>query len=332
MYNDKVELASTPLLSPTTESLYRAAVAHGRISLEDLADRAGIDSASAAQEVTILAGIGLLHTSDGEIEAVAPRMPLENLAAEHAKAADTARQVASRFADIWRDASDRSSFVEVITGDARCTTVERELVDSASSRLDGLCIGPVSPRRVLPGTKIPPAQVLPGLFEAMERGVSSRGIYGVTVLEDSVALTAVHQCIAAGALARVVANVPVNLLLYDDNRAMFSVPGQGGDRRALVVIHESGLLDSLIGLFEVFWEMGVPLSAESQIVDALEGPGSEDQQLLSYLAAGLTDEAIARDLGVSPRTLGRRIARLEEVLGVRSRFQLAVQASRRGWI
>lgn len=291
-----------------------------------------MDSAIAAEEVSVLADIGLLHTSDGEIEAVAPRMPLENLAAEHAKAADVTRQVASRFADIWSNASDTSSFVEVVTRDSRCAAVERKVVDSATSRLDGLCIGPVAPRRVLPGTKIPPVEVLSGFFEAMERGVSSRGIYGVSVLEDSVGLTAVHQCIAAGAQARVFINVPVNLLLCDDKCAMFSVPGQGGDRRALVVIHESGLLDSLIGLFEVFWEMGVPLSAESLIVDALEAPGAEEQQLLTYLAAGLTDEAIARDLGVSPRTLGRRIARLEEVLGVRSRFQLAVQASRRGWI
>ncbi len=300
--------------------------------MEDLADRAGVDRAVAAHEVEILAEIGLLHTSDGAIEAVAPRMPFEQLAAEHAKAADATRQFASLFADIWTEATDRLNFVEVIVDEERCAAVEGKLMDEAVSTVDGLCIGPISPRTAQPVMEIPPPQVVCGFFEAMARGVTARGLYGVSVLENAAGLAAVRQCIEAGEQARVFANVPLNLMIYDGKRAMCSVPGQGGDRRALVVIHESGLLDCLIGLFDVFWDMGVPLSADSQVVDAVHGPGSEEQQLLSYLAAGLTDEAIARDLCVSPRTLGRRIARLEEELGVRSRFQLAVQASRRGWI
>jgi DNA-binding CsgD family transcriptional regulator len=300
--------------------------------LDVLAERAGMDCAAAADEVKALAAIGLLEVSDGWIEAVAPRIPLEQVAAEHARAADATRQIASVFADIWTEAGDRSSFVEVIADEARCTAVEAKLMDDTVSTVDGLCIGPVSPRKVQTGMEIPPPGVAPGFFAAMERGVRARGLYGVSVLEDFEGLAAVHQCIAVGEQARVFAQVPLNLMLFDGKRALLSVPGQKGARRALVVVHESGLLDSLAGLFEVFWQMGVPLSAESQVVDALGGPGPDEQQLLSYLAAGLTDEAIARDLGVSARTVGRRIARLEEVLGAHSRFQLAIQASRRDWI
>ena len=327
-----MEPLSAPFPSASAEPLYRAAVMSGRTSLEDLADRAGIDRAVAAREVEVLAAIGLLEVSDGAIEAVAPRIPLEHVAAEHARAADATRQIAAVFADIWSEASDRQNFVEVIADEARCAAVEVKLMDDTTSTVDGLCIGPVSPRKLQAGMKIPRPQVAPGFFAALERGVRARGLYGVSVLEDSVGLAAVHQCIAAGEQARVFAQVPLNLTLFDDKRALFSVPGQRGARRSLIIVHESGLLDSLVGLFDVFWQMGVPLSAESQVVDALDGPGSEEQQLLSYLAAGLTDEAIARDLGVSARTIGRRIARLEEVLGAHSRFQLAVQASRRGWI
>jgi DNA-binding NarL/FixJ family response regulator len=54
--------------------------------------------------------------------------------------------------------------------------------------------------------------------------------------------------------------------------------------------------------------------------------------LLAYLNAGLTDEAIARELDVSERTVGRRISRLQDMLGVASRFQLGSQAARRGWV
>ncbi|MFI6060373.1 hypothetical protein [Streptomyces sp. NPDC051286] len=38
------------------------------------------------------------------------------------------------------------------------------------------------------------------------------------------------------------------------------------------------------------------------------------------------------ELGVSERTVARRIARLQEVLGAQTRFQLGVQAGRRGWL
>jgi DNA-binding CsgD family transcriptional regulator len=327
-----VELSSAPFLSAAAEPLYRAAVVSGRTSLEDLAERAGIDRATAAREVEVLAAIGLLDVRDGAIEAVAPRIPLEHVAAEHARAADATRQLAAVFADIWSEAGDRLNFVEVISDEVRCEAVQAKLMDDAASTVDGLCIGPVSPRKAQPGIEIPPTRVVPRFFEAMQRGVRVRGLYGVSVLEDFQGLSAVHQCIAAGEQARVFARVPLNLMLFDDKRALLAVPGQSGARRSVIVVHESGLLDCLVGLFDVFWQMGVPLSAESQVVDAVDSPGPEEQQLLSYLSAGLTDEAIARDLGVSARTIGRRIARLEEVLGANSRFQLAVQASRRGWL
>lgn len=327
-----MEPLSAPFLSAAAEPLYRAVVVGGRTSLEDLAERVGMERATAAQEVKVLAAIGLLDVSDGAIEAVAPRIPLEHVAAEHARAADATRQIALVFADIWNEASDRLNFVEVITDEARCAAVEVKLMDDATSTVDGLCIGPVSPRRAQTGMEIPRPRAAPGFFAAMERGVRARGLYGVSILEDVEGLAAVHQCIAVGEQARVFAQVPLNLMLFDDKRALFSVPGQSGARRSIIIVHESGLLDSLVSLFDVFWQMGVPLSAESQVVDTLHGPGAEEQQLLSYLAAGLTDEAIARDLGVSARTIGRRIARLEEMLGAHSRFQLAVQASRRSWI
>ncbi|MEV6285112.1 helix-turn-helix transcriptional regulator [Kribbella sp. NPDC051770] len=326
-------MESAPFPSAAAEPLYRAAVAGGRSSVEGLAERVGMDLAVVAREVEVLVGIGVLEIRDGVVEAAAPRIPLEQVAAEHARAADATRQIASVFGDIWNEAGDRLNFVEVITDEARCRTVELKLMDDATSTVDGLCVGPVSPRKAQTGMEIPRPTTAPGFLAAMDRGVRARGLYGVSILEDAEGLAAVHQCIAAGEQARVFAQVPLNLMLFDGRRGLFSVPGQRGARRALIIVHESGLLDRLIGLFDVFWQMGVPLSAESQVVDTLHGgPDAEEQQLLSYLAAGLTDEAIARDLGVSARTVGRRIARLEEVLGAHSRFQLAVQASRRNWI
>lgn len=63
-----------------------------------------------------------------------------------------------------------------------------------------------------------------------------------------------------------------------------------------------------------------------------EEPTAATQRLLRLMRTGATDPAIARELGVSLRTLYRRIARLQSLLGVQSRFQLGVLAAELGWL
>jgi len=54
--------------------------------------------------------------------------------------------------------------------------------------------------------------------------------------------------------------------------------------------------------------------------------------ILGLLDAGLKDEAVARQLGISLRTVQRAVQQVSVLLGVSSRFQLGAQACRRGWI
>ena len=68
-----------------------------------------------------------------------------------------------------------------------------------------------------------------------------------------------------------------------------------------------------------------------------EAQETEEQPDLSetdraLLHAGLKDEAIARQLGLSERTLLGRITDLSTRLGATSRFQAGAQAARRGWL
>jgi DNA-binding NarL/FixJ family response regulator len=50
------------------------------------------------------------------------------------------------------------------------------------------------------------------------------------------------------------------------------------------------------------------------------------------MAAGATDEVIARRLAISRRSVVRRTGLLMERLGATTRFQAGVQAARRGWL
>jgi DNA-binding CsgD family transcriptional regulator len=58
----------------------------------------------------------------------------------------------------------------------------------------------------------------------------------------------------------------------------------------------------------------------------------DERALLRLLAAGLTDEAAARRLGISVRTARRQVAVLMDKLGASSRFQAGYRAAQRGWL
>lgn len=57
-----------------------------------------------------------------------------------------------------------------------------------------------------------------------------------------------------------------------------------------------------------------------------------ERTLLGMIAGGDTDEAAARKLGVSLRTVRRMMAHLMERLEAASRFQAGVNATKRGWL
>uniref|UniRef100_UPI0036F3FE66 helix-turn-helix domain-containing protein n=1 Tax=Fodinicola feengrottensis TaxID=435914 RepID=UPI0036F3FE66 len=95
--------------------------------------------------------------------------------------------------------------------------------------------------------------------------------------------------------------------------------------------------DTLIALFEAIWGTAVPVRFDEpsagQPAQATGQPRTvSDRQLLSLLAAGLTDEAIGRHLGWHPRTVQRHLRDIMADLGAQTRFQAGLQAGRRGWL
>ena len=75
----------------------------------------------------------------------------------------------------------------------------------------------------------------------------------------------------------------------------------------------------------------VPVTGPHTVAVGKE-PTAATRRLLRLMGTGATDRAIARELDVSLRTLHRRIARLQSMLGVQSRFQLGVLAAELEWL
>lgn len=162
-------------------------------------------------------------------------------------------------------------------------------------------------------------------------GVRYRTVYQT----DSFALPGrpelLRELTAQGEQARVGARVPVKMSIADDQLGILplELPGMAD---CCVIVHASSLLDSLIALFEQVWERAVPIHADGALPDTDASPSHEDAALLGLLAAGLTDAAIARQLGTHQRTVQRRVRGLLDRLDASSRFQAGLQAVRHGWL
>ena len=121
-------------------------------------------------------------------------------------------------------------------------------------------------------------------------------------------------------------SVPVKLLVVDVDDCHLAP----GERRAArpearaVVVSDSALTSALQVLFDQLWNQAVPLRLSASDGD---DPATT---LVNLLATGMKDEAIARQLGISGRTLRRRIARARAA-PASSRFQAGLQAARQGW-
>jgi hypothetical protein len=131
--------------------------------------------------------------------------------------------------------------------------------------------------------------------------VTHRTIYAVN--------TDIAELTLTGQQIRILPSVPMRLHLVDDELALLA------EEDMLIVVHPSALLGALSQLFESLWSRALPLPS------APAGQPAADQRLISLLLAGLTDTASARHLGVSQRTVQRRVAALLDELGVQTRFQ-----------
>jgi DNA-binding CsgD family transcriptional regulator len=101
-------------------------------------------------------------------------------------------------------------------------------------------------------------------------------------------------------------------LQSDDRFAVLPLQREAGTTQATIVVHPSALLDALGNLFEGLWRRAFPLDLPTTDAAPSQRDRStaDDQRLTALLLSGLTDEAIARQLGVSYRTAQRRIAAL----------------------
>jgi DNA-binding CsgD family transcriptional regulator len=214
----------------------------------------------------------------------------------------------------------RHRAAEIVNGEREVVRAMMNLVGSATREIMVLDAPPYVDQ---------PASARAG-GSAQDRGVPSRVVYAAAALEVPGRYDSIMASVRCREQARTLPEVPLKMIVVDGQRALLPLAVGTGGVRSVILVQPSLLASALAALFELLWQRAVPLAADpGDVPDELD---EIDRALLVMLSSGLKDEAMARQLDISVRTLGRRVTRLMERLGATSRFQAGIQAARRGWL
>lgn len=316
-------------LTAAEESTYLALVRQGSAPLPQLADRTDLTAAQVRRALAGLHRKGLVHRTPAPHDKVVPVPPdlaVEQLIQRRMAELERTREAAHRLADeAQHRIANRSTedLIEIVSGRAAVGRAFDRVQRTAQREMRVLVAPPFAK----------PNEVNRTQLDREAAGVVYRGVYDASVLDDpaSAAAAAVH--VRSGEQARLIHSLPTKLAIADSELALLPLSYSTSAHDAALLVHPCGLLDALIALFETVWALATPLSlAAGDELAADRGISAGDRQLLSLLVAGLTDEAAAGRLGVSRRTVVRRVQHLMEMTSSRSRLQLGWQARERGWL
>jgi DNA-binding CsgD family transcriptional regulator/sugar-specific transcriptional regulator TrmB len=305
-------------LAPDQERLYLQLLSTLGQTAVQLAQVTGIAGDRAQAALAALADLGLVErpVPDGALWCVAaPDVALEELLLRREL---ELRRTRGRITELLRTyrrsriETEAGELVEIVTGRDAIAELWRSLQLGAREQLRVLDKPPYI-RRADPELEL----------GALARGVRMRVVYESRVLREPDRLAEIHRFAGAGEQARLLPELPLKLALVDDKWALLPV-SSGTELQSVVLLRPSSLLDALTGLFEVYWTRAMRMPAP----ESDEVPQDRHRQLLALLAAGLTDESIARQMGVSTRTVQRWVRELMDRFGARTRFQAGIQAAR----
>src|SRR5690606_15212735 len=148
-------------------------------------------------------------------------------------------------------------------------------------------------------------------------------------------LETLEAAAATGQRIVVADGLPFSGLVVDDAAALVDLSRHDERADGSFVVRRRPATAALGALFDIAYELSTPMGPTLALRsgDADGAPLEErDRRILGLLATGATDQQISRSLGVSTRTVERRVALVMQVLGAATRFQAGAQAVRRGWI
>lgn len=323
----RAEMLDALGISPSEEKVYRALIASPEATVAAVAEATALPAARVRKLLASLETKGLVSRTPGKRSRYLPAPPAvawEVLIQQRQAELDRARLLASEFDQEFRSASRTRSadLVEVVTGRDAVGRRFEQLLRLATEELIAFDKPPYVAHPYGPS----------GVEEeALERGVKFRVIYDRDALAFEGKMGSIQSGIRHGEEARTT-QVPMKLIISDRRVALLPISLHDPQLTdSALLVYTSSLLDALVALWGTFWESAIPLG-QTHDIESREGetlPLEErESQTVDLLLAGLKQEAIARQLGVSRTTVARDIAALLEKLHAPTRFQAGYRLGR----
>jgi DNA-binding CsgD family transcriptional regulator len=316
-------------LSASEESLYRLALGRAEVDAAGLAAELAMPGPAVTAALDRLLARGLLvRVGSGGLAAAPPAVALGALITDRREELRLAELAMAAYAEEHRTAAagrGASELVEVVTGADGIR--HRFLQVQAAARQQ------VRTFVTYPFTVVAPGDN-PAESAAVNRGVRFRAVVERALLAEPGAVGEAVDSLRSGVEVRIADSLPMKLVIADADLALVPLAVTPVGEPAAVLLHRSGLLAGMAALFETVWRQAYPLelSGDAAAELAADAPTDLDRKILALLLAGLTDQAVSSQLGISMRTLQRRLRRLMDLAGVGSRMQLGWYAARHGWV
>jgi DNA-binding CsgD family transcriptional regulator len=323
-------------LAEEAERVYITLIRNPHATTAQLAAATELPVPAVARLLSRLVQDGLIARANGRpprFSAAAPDTVISSLIGERERELTEARNLVHTLAEAHREArriNDPDTAVELLANRDDVSAAARRLSAVAQHQVRAFDRPPYVDR---------PGSNLQNQLGRQRDGVAHRVIYDRTAVSWPGRLVDdILPSIRTGELSRVHADLPLKLVIADDRTAIIPFSFAPGGQSAAYLVHPSPLLTALEALFEAYWERATWIAGDEghgggqATGDADGAPDKETRSLLTLLAAGLSDAAVARAQGWSERTTQRRIQHLMSLLGATTRFQASLIATRRGWL
>ncbi len=312
------------------ERLYLTALRHQRRSADELAEVSGTSPEVAAAALRTLTDAGLVTWGeDGRVDVVPPAEALEDLvereerrlAARHDELAALRSAIGTYAAEhLAGEAEDWTPVpVDVLSAEQAATALANL---ARTSTGEVLTVGSVVP--LVGGARRATEDAERAGVHVLGSGRRMRALYPASVLEDPRSVEQVRRWAGRGEESRLLPAVAHPFEVFGGDAVM--TPARWGRTTGqILVVRTPVLVAAMREMFELLWARAipVPLATRAEADD-------ERRLILALLAAGAKDEAIARNLRLSLRTVRRRVAALMDEVGASTRFQAGIEAVRRG--
>lgn len=318
------------LLDAHEEHTYRLLVGLSAARAAELAEVADLPPQEADEVLQRLQAKGLVSVQEAEEPVFRPLPPdvaFGTTLLRRQESLEAARQTVASLSEEFRASASRRDahhLVEVIIGATTLRERLRDLQNSAREEILWFCRANPLAMQGADNTEE---------YGALSRGVRYRAIYERALIETPGELDSIAEGVSWGEEARVVPTLPVRLAIVDRSTAICPLvrDDETVGEPSAAIISQGQLLDALLALFESYWEFATPVRLQSE-EPTPEGLDDSERLLLSLLVGGVPDKSIATQLGISRRTVQRRLDRLMALAGVDTRTGLAYQAANRGWL